>query len=180
MPKKGKQSMNFTINIDIVTKANNEINDYIKKLTDLKAQMGERLSATFIDDTIKSIKTGRKEMMGFAKEVAKLGNADTTRFDNINIATAAYAKTTQTILNSDKVWLKETTKNNAVILKQLDDLLQKQRELASLKGKQTYRKNRFGRTYQKESGKSKEKESKKRYSRKPDFQCRAYQYQKYF
>lgn len=143
MPKKGKQSMNFTINIDIVTKANNEINDYIKKLTDLKAQMGERLSATFIDDTIKSIKTGQKEMMGFAKEVAKLGNADTTRFDNINKATAAYAKTTQTILNSDKVWLKETTKNNAVILKQLDDLLQKQRELASLKGKQTYRKNRI-------------------------------------
>ena len=66
MSKKGRQSMDFTINVDIVTKANNQINDYVKKLTDLKAQMGERLSATFIDDTIKAIKTGQKEMMGFA------------------------------------------------------------------------------------------------------------------
>ena len=143
MSKKGRQSMDFTINVDIVTKANNQINDYVKKLTDLKAQMGERLSATFIDDTIKAIRTGQKEMMGFAKEAAKLGSADTTRFENINKTTAAYAKTTQTILNSDKVWLKETTKNNAVILKQLDQLLEKQRELATLKGKQTYRKNRI-------------------------------------
>lgn len=143
MAGKQKRNMNFTINVDIVTKANQQVNDYVKKLTELREKVGTRLSSSFIDDTIKSIKLGQKEMMGFSKEINKVGIDDKTRFAGINKTVSSYTKVMQQLRDADKVWINETTKNNAAVLKQLDDLLLKQKELSTLKGRQTYRKNRI-------------------------------------
>ena len=137
------KSMTFTINVDVVTKANAKVNDYIKDLTELKATVGDRLSATFIDDTIKSIKSAQKEMMSFMKIInnPKLGAKE--RFAGIEGMSASYGKIMSNIQNADKRWIKEATKGNDVLLKQLDNMLAKQKELSVAKGKHTYAKNRI-------------------------------------
>ncbi len=132
-----QQKLNFTVNVDIIAKANQQVDNYVKDLNNLKKTMGERLSASFIDDTVKSIKLMQREMNNAAKIINNPKLSPKDRFAGITETVSGYSKIIKTIRNADKKWIEESTRNNDAMLKQLDMLIAKRKDLGTIKGSHT-------------------------------------------
>ena len=136
-----KNSLDFTVNVGIITKSNQQVDDYVKKLREIKETVGNRLAANFLDGAISQIKTAQKEFTGFARTInnTKLGSKE--RFAGIDSASKSFAKLGNVIKNMDKNWLEHAQVNNKKFLKQLDEIQKKRKDLSTQKGNVTRAKN---------------------------------------
>lgn len=138
---KKKQNLEFTVNVDIITKTNKQLEDYVDKIKTIKDTVGNRLSASFLEDTINKIKQSEKELTNFTKIINNTKLTDKERFAGIQGAVDSYRELSSLMKNLDKNWMKQAIKNNDELLDQLEDLKKRRKELSAVKGKVTKAKN---------------------------------------
>lgn len=141
MAGRSKKSLDFTINVDFATKASKEIDTYVNKLTELKKQYSERLSGGFIDDTIKKLQQGQKTLQDFNRTVNNPKMSKQDRFNSIGTTAEEMKGLSRLMKNLDKIWMTDAIKNNDKVLKQLDEIHNKQKQLSSIKGNITKNQN---------------------------------------
>ena len=132
-----KRSLDFSINVDVITKTNRQIDDYVNKIREIKNTVGDRLAATFLDDTIVKIKQAGKDLSGFSKIIANTKLGDKERFSAIEGAVASYKQLGSIMKSLDKNWMKQAIKNNETMLDQLETMIKRRKELSIVKGKVT-------------------------------------------
>ena len=132
-----KRSLDFSINVDVITKTNRQIDDYVNKIREIKNTVGDRLAATFLDDTILKVKQAGKDLSGFSKIIANTKLGDKERFSAIEGAVASYKQLGSIMKNLDKDWMKQAIKNNETMLDQLETMIKRRKELSIVKGKVT-------------------------------------------
>ena len=132
-----KRNLDFTINVDVITKTNKQLDGYVNKIREIKNTVGDRLSATFLDDTMTKIKQAGKELTGFTKAISNTKLSDKERFAAIDGAVSSMRQLSSIMKNLDKNWMKQATKNNDEMLDQLEEMIRRCKELSSIKGKIT-------------------------------------------
>lgn len=99
---KKKQNLEFTVNVDIITKTNKQLEDYVDKIKAIKDTVGNRLSASFLEDTINKIKQSEKELTNFTKIINNTKLTDKERFAGIQGAVDSYRELSSLMKNLDK------------------------------------------------------------------------------
>lgn len=132
-----KRSLDFSINVDVITKTNKQIDDYVNKIREIKNTVGDRLAATFLDDTILKVKQAGKDLSSFSKIIANTKLGDKERFSAIEGAVASYKQLGSIMKSLDKDWMKQAIKNNDTMLEQLEEMIKRRKELSIVKGKVT-------------------------------------------
>ena len=132
-----KRNLDFTINVDVITKTNKQLDGYVNKIREIKNTVGDRLSATFLDDTMTKIKQAGKELTGFTKAISNTKLSDKERFAAIDGAVSSMRQLSSIMKNLDKNWMKQAIKNNDEMLDQLEEMVRRRKELSSIKGKIT-------------------------------------------
>ena len=132
-----KRNLDFTINVDVITKTTKQLDDYVGKIREIKNTVGDRLSASFLDDTITKIRQTSKEMTGFTKIISNVKLNDKARFAGIDGAISSLRQLSTTMKALDKNWMAQAIKNNDEMLDQLEEMVRRRKELTSTKGKIT-------------------------------------------
>lgn len=132
-----KRNLDFTINVDVITKTTKQLDDYVSKIREIKNTVGDRLSASFLDDTITKIRQTSKEMTGFSKTISNIKLSDKERFAGIDGAVSSLRQLAATMKSLDKNWMTQAIKNNDEMLDQLEEMVRRRKELTSIKGKIT-------------------------------------------
>lgn len=136
-----KKNLDFTINLDIITKTNKELDEQVKQIREIKDTVGNRLAATFLDDMITKVRSTQKDLTGLMKIINNPKLSMKERSLGIDTAMNSIKELGNAMKGMDKVWMAQALKNNKELLGQLDDLIQKRKDLTTQKGKLTKSKN---------------------------------------
>ena len=136
-----KNSIDFTVNVDVITKTSKQIDSYVEKLREIKSTIGNRLAANFLDSAISQTKSAQKELNSFIKIINNPKLSAKERFAGIDGVVKSYSKLSGIIKNMDKNWLEHAQVNNKKFLTQLDEIQKKRKDLSTQKGNITRAKN---------------------------------------
>ena len=136
-----KKNLDFTINLDIITKANTQLDEQVKQIKEIKETAGNRLAATFLDDMITKVRSTQKDLTGLMKIINNPKLSMKERSLGIDTAMQSIKELGSAMKGIDKVWMSQALKNNEELLQQLDEMRQRRKELTPLKSKLTKSKN---------------------------------------
>ena len=136
-----KKNLDFTINLDIITKANKDLDAQVKQIKEIKETAGNRLGATFLDDMISKVRSTQKDLTSLMKIINNPKLSMKERTLGINASMDALRELGKTMKGMDKVWMKQAIQNNKEMLGQLEELAKRRKDLTVQKGKLTKSKN---------------------------------------
>lgn len=138
---KKTNSMNFQINLEFVTKAKNELNNYVDKIKEIQSLSDGRLGSQFGKTMLNDISRAVKGLNTLSKAMNDPSLKKGEKFKLINITGQDLAQLQTAIKGLENYW-KTELKNSAEASKNLDDLLEKRKQLTSVKSKITRNSNK--------------------------------------
>ena len=133
---KKTNSMDFQINLQFVTKAKNELNSYVDKIKEIQSLSSGRLGSQFGKSMVSDINKAIKGLNTLSKAMNNPGIKKGEKLRLINITGQDRAQLQTAIKGMEQYW-KTELKNSAEASKRLDELLDKRKQLTSVKGKIT-------------------------------------------
>lgn len=136
-----KKNIDFIVNVDFVSKASREVDNYLNKIIEVRNKAGQRLSGSFLDDTIKKLQDSQKELNNFSRSINNSKLSKQERFQILTNTSSDIKNLTSLLKNLNKTWMTDAIKNNDTVLKQLDEIQAKRKQLTSIKSNVTKNKN---------------------------------------
>ena len=131
------KTLDFTINLGVVTKIGKGLDEYTNKIKELKEMSNGRLGATFFTGVEKEIAQMQKTLTTFSKTVNNSKLSLKERFGSIEGLSDSLDVFRKKMKGLGNEWAESFTKSNTQILEQLDELIEKRKQLTAIKGKIT-------------------------------------------